>query len=151
MKHYPHKPIRLSILSTPAHLPVVRAALEKMCEAIGFDAEAVGKIVLSADEALANIIQHAYRGADDKPIDIELSPLVEEPHRGLRICIRDYGEHVDRSRIRSRDLADVRPGGLGVHIMTHCMDELEYRPADGGGTVLTMVKDIRSRPKEIKT
>jgi anti-sigma regulatory factor (Ser/Thr protein kinase) len=151
MKHAPRKPIRLSILSTPAHLPVVRAALEKMCEAIGFDAEAVGKIVLAADEALANVIQHAYRGADDKPIDIELSPLVEDSHRGLRISIRDYGERVDRSRIRSRDLADVRPGGLGVHIMTHCMDELEYRPADGGGTVLTMVKDVCSRPKETKT
>jgi len=151
MKQDCKKPVRLSILSTPAHLPIVRAALEKMCEAIGFDPEAVGKIILSADEALTNIIKHAYRGADDRPIDIELAPLGEESLRGLRICIRDYGEHVDPSRIRSRDLGDIRPGGLGVHIMTHCMDELEYRPADGGGTVLTMVKDIQSRRKETRT
>jgi len=151
MKQLCKRPVRLTILSTATHLPIVRAALEKMCEAIGFDADCVGRIVLSADEALANIIKHAYKGADDKPIEIELSPLGEGPAGGLRISIRDYGQYVDRSHIRSRDLDDVRPGGLGVHIMTHCMDELEYRPADGGGTVLTMVKQIRSCRKEKQT
>ena len=38
------------------------------------------------------------------------------------------------------DLADIRPGGLGVHIMTECMDSVEFAPADGGGTLLTMTK-----------
>ena len=151
MKRVCRKPVRLTIRSTATHLAIVRAALEKMCEAIGFDADCAGKIILSADEALTNIIRHAYKGADDRPIDIELTPLGEGPPRGLRIRIRDYGRHVDPSRIRSRDLHDVRPGGLGVHIMTHCMDELEYRPADGGGTVLTMVKAMPSRRKGTKT
>lgn len=141
--------VRLSICSTPAHLAIVRAALEKMCEGVGFDPQAAGQVVLSADEALANIIRHAYKGDDGRPIEIELTPLPRDPGPGgLRIRIRDYGDWVDPSQIRSRDLADVRPGGLGVHIMTQCMDSLEYSPAEGGGTVLTMTRELRTHAKE---
>jgi anti-sigma regulatory factor (Ser/Thr protein kinase) len=151
MKHLAEKPLKLTICSCPTHLPIVRAAIEKLCEKIGFDPEAVGKVILSTDEALTNIIRHAYQGADDRPIEIDLVPLIEGPCRGLRICIRDYGQHVDRSLIRSRDLGDVRPGGLGVHIMTECMDGLEYRAAEGGGTVLTMTKAVRPSRQESPT
>ena len=52
-------------------------------------------------------------------------------------------EYVDPSDIKPRDLDDVRPGGLGVHIIVECMDEVTYSPRDGGGTVLTMVKNLR--------
>lgn len=148
MSEPPMPSVRMHICSTPAHLPIVRAALEKMCEAVGFDADTIGNVILSADEALTNIIKHAYKGAADRPIEVEMTPVHESHGGGLRICLRDHGEWVDRSQIRSRDLADVRPGGLGVHIMTHCMDQLDYRPADGGGTVLTMVKTVPTDRKE---
>ena len=148
MKPSCEESVRLSICSTPEHLVIVRAALEKMCEALGFDAQAAGQVVLSADEALANIIRHAYKGDRSRPIEIELAPLPASGPGGLRIRIRDYGDWVDPSQIRSRDLADVRPGGLGVHIMSQCMDALDYAPAEGGGTVLTMTKELHAQPKE---
>jgi anti-sigma regulatory factor (Ser/Thr protein kinase) len=142
--------VQLTIRSTPAHLTIVRAALEKMCEAVGFDSEATGRTVLAVDEALANIIRHAYKGEGGKPIEIELSPLPAAGGAGLRVRIRDYGQHVDPSRMRSRELGDVRPGGLGVHIMTHCMDAVEYAPAEGGGTILTMTKRLRATAEAAK-
>jgi len=141
----PNKPIRLTIFSTPCCLPVVRAALEKMCEMVGLDSRSAGGVVLSVDEALTNVIRHAYGGAWDKPIEIELSVIGDSAPAGLRVCLRDYGRAVDPSQIRSRDLSDVRPGGLGVHIMQQCMDCVEYRPAEGGGTILTMVKRIPTK------
>jgi len=143
MKTLVDSPVSLSIASSPAHLAIVRAALERFCQGMGFDEAAAGQVVLSVDEALTNIIRHAYDGAEDRRIDIELIPRAES----LLIRIRDYGRPVDRSRIRSRDLNDVRPGGLGVHIMTQCMDGLDYQPADGGGTVLTMTKRLVPHPK----
>ncbi len=136
------KTVTLRILSTPTHLPVVRAALEKACELAGFDSETTGGVVLSVDEALTNVIRHAYQGAEDKEIEIEWSPLGDSGAGGLRIRLRDHGQWVDPSSMRGRDLADVRPGGLGVHIMRKCMDEVRYTPAEGGGTVLTMIKRI---------
>ena len=137
-----YRPLKLCVFSAPYHLPVVRAATESLCELLGFDAESITRVVLSVDEAMTNVIRHAYAGADDRPIEVELAVRCDRGVEALVIRIRDYGRTVDPQSIRSRDLADVRPGGLGVHIMNECMDHLEYRQADGGGTVLTMRKRL---------
>ncbi len=144
MNSLPEKPIRLSICSYASHLPAVRGAVEKVCEQIGFDVEATGGVVLSVDEALANIIKHAYEGQCGEPIEIEILPTSDNELDGIEIRIRDYGQYVDPAQIKSRDLEDVRPGGLGVHIMNQCMDSVQYAPADGGGTLLTMMKRTSS-------
>jgi len=141
------KPIRMSIVSQPGYLAVVRSAVEKTCQLLGFDEQTVGRIVLGVDEALTNIIRHAYHGANDKQIDIELMPLLE-PCVGLRITLRDYGEVFDPEIIKRAGNHDkLKPGGLGVHIMTMCMDELEYRPAKDGGMELVMIKHLPSERK----
>lgn len=138
----PDQSIDIRILSTPGHLPVVRAAMEKVCEMAGLDSDAAGHVVLSVDEALANIIRHAYDNAADQPIEVSIQVTGRPPERTLRIRLRDYGRVVDPAEIRSRDLADIRPGGLGVHIIKECMDGMEYRPAEGGGTLLTLTKAL---------
>ena len=136
------KPITIRIFSLPVHLPVVRSAVEKTAQQLGFDDETSGSIVLSVDEALTNIIKHAYQGAEDRPIEIELTTHPGPDHQDLQIRIRDYGRCVAPEKIKSRDLGDVRPGGLGVHIMNECMDCVEFAPGDGGGTILTMAKHL---------
>ena len=130
---------------------MVRAVIEKVCELTGFDDKTAGRIMLSVDEALTNVIRHAYDGADDKPIEVEVTTVKDSPASSLRICLRDYGRVADPATIKSRDLANVRPGGLGVHIMTASMDQVTYTPAEGGGTLLTMVKKLPSKKKTRKT
>ena len=146
----PRHPIKFSICSTSAHLPIVRAALERMCELLGFDSDAAGGIVLSVDEALTNIIRHAYDNQDDKPIEVELTPIVNENPRALQVSLQDWGRQVDPAKIKSRSLSEVRPGGLGVHIITKCMDEVKYCPREEGGTLLTMVKNIEPNEAQDK-
>ena len=141
----PQEPVELSILSSPANLPAVRATVEEVCRNVGFDPDAVGDIVLSVDEALTNIIRHAYRGAEDQPIDVRLTPIGDRRPNAIEICLADRGRHMDPARIKPRELGRVRPGGLGVHIITKCMDEVRYEARQGGGTLLTMVKDINSQ------
>ena len=132
----------MSIRSEPAHLPVVRAAVEEMCLMLGFDSKSAGAVVLSVDEALTNIIKHAYGDDSDKTIGIELAPVGGDKPDALKISLTDSGKRADPAKIKSRDLDDVRPGGLGVHIMTECMDTVEFSPRAEGGTLLTMVKSI---------
>lgn len=141
----PDQSIHIRICSAPAHLPVVRSALGKVCESLGFDEETSGRIVLGVDEALTNIIRHAYDGDQSQRIEIEMVPLVADGRKGLRICLRDFGKVVDRSEIKSGKVGTLRPGGLGVYIMKACMDCVEYRPAEGSGTELTLVKYLPSR------
>ncbi len=143
------RPIQISIFSTPAHLGVVRSAVEKACELLGFDAASAGRIVLGVDEALTNIIRHAYAGANDQRIDIELTPMHAGTHTAaLQIRLRDYGPAFDPATIPAPDFSGGRGGGMGVHIINECMDSVEYRKANGDGMELTMVKHVCSQRKQ---
>ncbi|MCD4699627.1 MAG: ATP-binding protein [Phycisphaerae bacterium] len=141
VSEFPDSSIKLSIASTPAHLPVVRSAVESVCKLMGFDEATRGDIVLAVDEALANVIKHAYQGSNDKPIEITLRSIGGDKTT-LQVELRDWGRQVDPDAMKSRDLDDIRPGGLGVHIMERCMDEVKYAHAPDGGTLLTLVKIV---------
>jgi sigma-B regulation protein RsbU (phosphoserine phosphatase) len=55
----------------------------------------------------------------------------------------DFAQPVEVAKIRSRPLDEVRPGGLGVHLMRSVMDHVEFLPPPAGiGNLLQMVKRI---------
>ena len=131
----------LTILSDPANLATVRLAVEAGGKRVGFDQKACAAMALAVDEALTNVMRHAYGGASDKEIDIAIEELnASDDRRGLMITIHDSGKVVDASKIKGRELTDIRPGGLGVHIMRQVMDEVVYECPPEGGTCLRMTK-----------
>ncbi len=138
--------VDLTILSDPRNLAVVRVAAEKMARQEGFAPSDVDGIVLAMDEALANVMKHGYQGRKDCEIHVRLES-VDGPggENGLQVVVRDRGEQVDPERIQGRDLNDVRPGGLGVHIIRTVMNEVEYRCLEEGGMQLRMVKYVSGR------
>lgn len=138
----PHQPLdELCLRSDPNDLPRARQFIAEHAHAAGFDEDSREKIRLAVDEALANVIKHGYGGRQDQPIELRAGAFVDENGvRGLVVSVRDFGCQIDPSAIKSRDLDDVRPGGLGVHIMRSVMDVVEYSQADGGGMKVEMVK-----------
>jgi anti-sigma regulatory factor (Ser/Thr protein kinase) len=114
---------------------MLRAVVEQGAALAGFDEAAAQGILLAVTEAVTNVIRHAYGGATDRPIDLE----VHAEAGRLRMDLEDYGEFVDPSHIASRPLGDVRPGGLGVHLIKSTMDRVDYRENEHGGTTLTML------------
>jgi anti-sigma regulatory factor (Ser/Thr protein kinase) len=100
----------------------------------GISEEHAARIVIGVNEACMNIITHAY-GAE--PGDIELDISLQDAQ--LVIQLTDFARTVDCSKIKSRDLDDIRPGGLGVHFIQEVMDEVEYRPrTQGDGNIVVM-------------
>lgn len=142
MSNSEHDIADLRIRSEPSELAQVRACVHEKAELIGFDENAIGEIMLAVDEALANVIRHGYGGACDRPIEIRIERTQDGDRPGLVFTIRDFGRQVDPQAIVSRPLDDVRPGGLGVHIIQSVMDEVTYDPAEGGGMRLTMKKTV---------
>lgn len=131
----------LVIMSEAKHLPKVRQAVEAIGGLAGFCPKDCHAMALAVDEALANVIKHAYGGARDKTIEIDIQQLNQkDKSSGVEIRIRDYGKTVEPSKIKSRELTDVRPGGLGVHIMKKIMDQVIYECPPDGGTRLRMIK-----------
>jgi sigma-B regulation protein RsbU (phosphoserine phosphatase) len=114
---------------------VRRAALGQGCAA-----DCAGDIVMAVDEACQNIIRHAYAGRGDGEIVLEIERAGEE----LLVSLRDFAPTVDPSRVQPRDLADLRPGGLGTHLIREVMDGASFAPAPpGGGNLFRMSKRIR--------
>ncbi len=144
-------PIEITMVSDPSNIGVVRVAVEEYCAKHGFSEEQTGQIGLAVNEALANVIEHGYEGSVCELIHIAMM-MVEESEDGgasLKLVIRDHGKQVDPRCIKGRDLDDVRPGGLGVHIIKTVMDDVRYRCIPEGGMELTMVKYL-NRMKEAK-
>jgi serine/threonine-protein kinase RsbW len=118
----------LSIPSDPARLRQVRHAVERMCAAAGFDEKSIGEVGLCVNEALANIMRHAYRGATDRPIVVQAEVVDPE----VRISIRDWGLKFDPATVMYRSYDPEQPGGLGLICLRQCMDDVEYLPQDQG-------------------
>ena len=136
--------VDLSILSDPKNLAVVRAAAEKMARQGGFAPNDVDGIMLAIDEALANVMRHGYEGQKDCEIHIRLEAADDQKNgAGLIVTLRDQGKQVDPEVIKGRDLEDIRPGGLGVHIIQTVMDHVEYSCLEEGGMQLRMIKYVR--------
>lgn len=138
------KTIELHLTSDPPLLSVMRAAVTKVCEIAGFDNMETSKIILALDEACSNVIRHAYKGKSGQSIVITCKI---KPTR-LEFILDDEGEPADLEKIKSRPLNEVRPGGLGVYLITSVMDKVKYMNGDERGNRLYMYK---LRPKDKAT
>lgn len=131
-----HDVIRMKIPSHPRYVSAVRAFVEDIAAKSGFDKVKVEDLKLAINEALANIIEHAYGGQRNKDIFIDL--VVARKY--IEIILRDFGRKVELSEIRSRDLDEVRDGGLGVFLIKNMVDEVVY-VSQKDGTELRLVKN----------
>lgn len=137
--------ISLSIPSDPAYLAIVRVMIEKVAVLAGFDSTQVDRIILAVDEACTNIIRHQYGGRTDERIDLEARFNCEA--RTVEFVLRDYGPVRDARLFQGRDIQDIRPGGLGLHIIREIMDDVEYGPVPGGGMRLRLAKAAAGKCK----
>ncbi|MBL6931361.1 MAG: SpoIIE family protein phosphatase [Rhodospirillales bacterium] len=129
----------LNFPSQPDRLKLVRSAVFDTVMLCGCS-ESVGRdIVIAVDEACQNVIRHAYKGARDGQVILDIARAGDN----IVLSLRDFAEPVDVSKIKPRDLDDLRPGGLGTHFIREVMDDVDYLPPpDGEGNLLRMVKRI---------
>jgi anti-sigma regulatory factor (Ser/Thr protein kinase) len=121
--------------SDPAFLPVVRAAVEKLCVVFGWSESEVRSLTLAIDEALTNVIRHAYHKRMDGVIEL----TCEEKDGGLEFLVSDTGEAPDPAKICARAGESQAAGGMGTHIIRDVMDTADYRRS-GAANQLVMTK-----------
>jgi serine/threonine-protein kinase RsbW len=138
--------LKMEVRSDPGMLCVVRGALGKLAETLGLSEADCRAVVLAVDEALTNVIRHAYLGKSEKPIEayfrrIHLSQNGSRSE-ALEIILEDRGITVDRKNLCGRPLEDLRPGGLGLHFIRESMDKVEFQRSHGRNQ-LRLVKFLR--------
>jgi serine/threonine-protein kinase RsbW len=131
----------LKILSDPANLAAVRQAIESLCREKSFDKQACDDVGLCVNEALANVIRHAYDGATDRPI--EITAQFDDPFT-VRVAIRDWGNGVNPQELPESPAArdPLVPGGLGLICLRKMMDDVHFTP-QADGMLLEMIRTRR--------
>jgi sigma-B regulation protein RsbU (phosphoserine phosphatase) len=117
----------------------VRHAVESALSQTELDGAVLRDVVLAVDEACQNVIRHAY--GPDGSGDAELT--IDREGDSLIFALKDWAPRTDPARVHPRDLDDVRPGGLGTHLIGEVMDRVEFiDPPPGCGNLLRMTKSI---------
>ena len=114
--------LRMRMASDPRLLPVVRSTVSELAAVWGFEAEQCRRITLAVDEALSNVIRHAYKNRLDQEIDLNCQAHLD----CLEFSFLDHGEAIDTSRFCATPLDEIAPGGRGTHIIRQIMDEVRY-------------------------
>ena len=131
-------PYQISITSHPKNLIDIRHTVSSALEQCRLSSEECGQIVLAVDEACSNIIRHGYQHDYTQKIDVSIGVSKEQ----LTITIVDNGIEFDINSIEKRDLSEVKPGGLGIYIIHHTMDTVDYSRTEDGRNRLHLTKGL---------
>jgi anti-sigma regulatory factor (Ser/Thr protein kinase) len=105
----------------------------------GLSTEPVKEVRLVAEEALANIIQHAYDDGDEHPIEMTLAIDEGEVH----LEIRDDGKPFDPTKMPAPDMdhseEEQTEGGWGIQLIKTLTSEVSYA-REGGYNILRLKK-----------
>lgn len=102
----------------------------QVAEDVGLPVKDVNHLELAVDEAVTNIIEHAYgNGSADKPIEII---IYKDPKR-FKVTIVDEGPPFDPLTLDEPDptasIEDRNIGGWGLFFIKKVMDTVDYRYA----------------------
>lgn len=139
----------LKFPSDPATLKEMRSQIRDMVTSAGAADGLVDAIVVALNEACMNVIQHGYQGSTHG--DYELRVTHDKNRHAIIFELLDHAPPVDKTKIKSRSLEDVRPGGLGVYFIRQLMDEVDFcTPPEGYGNLLYMsIRLDKQNPLEI--
>ena len=106
--------------------------------------ELVPIVQLVVEEIFTNMVRH--NTATDAVADDEITVSLDRHEQELKITLTDL--HSDRFDIREQKKVDVsaplkdrKPGGLGIHLVRHMVDEIHYHYKDGV-SIVTLIKRI---------
>ena len=79
-------------------------------------------IILAVGEITSNILEHGYNFKESDKIKVDLSSNNNE----IKLKFFDNGQIVDIEKIKSRELNDIKPGGLGIFFINEIFDDIHW-------------------------
>jgi len=131
---------QLEIAADLDSLKQARDFVEETTQLAGLDENRTGELLLAVDEAVTNIVMH---GCPQGGCTIQLE-FEGEPDACI-IRIRDNARLFDPTTKLDPDLAispleRETPGGFGVYLFKHLVDQTSYRTTPDGRNELTLLK-----------
>jgi serine/threonine-protein kinase RsbW len=132
--------LHLSVGSRFENIELVQMTVDEALREGGVSEELRHWIGLALREAVANAIKHGHQMNPVKQVEIDVDLAPGE----LAIHVADRGPGFDPEGVRDPLAPEnrFRADGRGIFYMKRFMDEVRYRPRQGGGTVVTLRKNI---------
>jgi sigma-B regulation protein RsbU (phosphoserine phosphatase) len=137
------KQASLELLSDLKNLETCRAFVRNICDETAHPAvnEAFTcQLELAVNEAVANVMRHAYDGCSDQPIQISAEVFADR----ITFQIRHRGSHFAPHTVPRPMFDGSKDGGFGLFIMAQSVDEVVYTPDmlpdEFGGKCISLIK-----------
>ena len=132
----------LTLPNDVQEVPRLAAFVEDICEVAGIDMGTTMKMNLAIEEAVVNVMNYAYPSGVKGEVRIEAG--VREGY--VEFVISDDGTPFNPTEVEDADTtlsAEERQiGGLGIFLVKHFMDIVEYKYVDGQNA-LTLRKNLQ--------
>ena len=129
-----------------AYLPVAISFVRENAAMLGFDDMATRDIELAVEEAVSNVIQHAFSPGEKT----EFSVVCECTALGLKIVIKDKGQPFDPTSAPQYDAdhPEEIDTGLGLFLMRQFMDDISFHILGREGKELHLGKYLHGEPAQ---
>jgi serine/threonine-protein kinase RsbW len=132
---------RLVIPSQTRYLNLVTGMAKRASIVAGMDDATSAKVSIAVDEAVTNVIVHAYNNEAEHEVAIELRFMPQ----ALEVHICHHGRAIRENEVVLPDPREYvkhpRKGGLGLLLMSRFMDEIRYIET-GEGSECLMIKRV---------
>lgn len=134
---------KLQVASELSNLSVVADFIVEAARSCGLNERQTDDVHMAVDEAVTNVMEHAYRGRADGQIYISCERRGDE----FVVEIQDFGKLFDASKVKTPrvhgPLSKRTVGGLGIFFMKKLMDRVEFSSDAEQGNLVRMAKRIK--------
>ena len=121
------------------HLTAVRTMVRHVCRcACGnlIDEEWLVQLELAVDEAMANVILHAYEGKSGLPVEVAVTADAD------RVCVTLFhrGKPFDPDAVAPPAFDGSRECGFGLYLIRQAVDELAFFQDERGRHGIRLIK-----------
>lgn len=134
--------MKLELKATPEEVMRAVEALQEFGQARQLPERTLFGLALALEECGSNIVNHALQRDPQRQFEVSFDHIGST----FTIELRDRGPEFDPTRapvVERMSLDDDRPpGGWGIQLVRHYMDEMHYR-REAGENILRLTKQLR--------
>jgi len=138
--------VKITLPNDIDYLNIAIHAVSEMGRLMGFKTNDILKLELGTEEAVSNVIEHAFNESEDATFDVILDP---QP-MGLKVIIKEMGVPFDPAQIHEYHPEtleqDLSVRGLGTYLMKQFLDEVSFHNLGKQGKETHLFKHLHGRP-----
>jgi len=134
--------IKISLPNDPKIISIPLNAINTLARIQGFISADIQKIEIASEEAISNVLKHAFEPGESTNFEIILKPDT----LGLHIIIKEKGIPFDPSLIQEFQPGNVSDKGLGTYLMKQLVDKVKFINLGKEGKETHLYKYINTIP-----